>query len=142
MIADFGLSKYYNNLNPIQSINLGTKTYRSPEVIAKNSKYGEKSDVYSFAILMLEVVSCKRLPLFNDNMVLEGYRPPIPEDVKPSLKDLISACWLEKQEDRPTFAEIYRKLISDEYFLNDVDANEVRKKKKIFIFRYLRNKIL
>lgn len=56
-ITDFGSSKFYTSgqsNNQTQSV--GTSLYMAPEVIEGN-RYNGKADVYSFAILMFEVVT-------------------------------------------------------------------------------------
>ena len=56
-ITDFGLSKMYETGNSAnQSRTCGTSIYKAPEVIT-NNQYSEKSDVYSFAIFMYEVLT-------------------------------------------------------------------------------------
>ncbi|KAH9318168.1 hypothetical protein KI387_019937, partial [Taxus chinensis] len=57
-IADFGLSKLFDNLGDEYSVSgyVGSPGYIAPEY-ANRMKVSEKSDVYSFGVVLLEVVS-------------------------------------------------------------------------------------
>ena len=123
----------------------------APEVI-KGLPYDRKADIYSFGILMYEVVTDSdpypdlikgKITKFEfQNLVInKKYRPKFTFYVKENLKKLIEKCWSDDLNERPTFDEIYNKLtnsykdFSDEkviiddddnnYFLDDVDVNEV-----------------
>ena len=150
-ITDFGLSKIYlNDQTQSHTQTLGTSIYMAPEVI-KGDRYNGKADVYSFAILMFEVVTdttpyplfqSKKMSLFefNNKIVNEGYRPKFTVHVKEPLKKLIEKCWSADPKERPTFDEIFNKLafnieesvydvFADEeenkFYLENVDADEV-----------------
>lgn len=56
-VADFGLSKHIDTIfSATQSINCGTYIYMAPEMI-NGKRYNGKVDVYSFGILMYEVIT-------------------------------------------------------------------------------------
>lgn len=152
LITDFGLSKIYDSGNSSsQSQSYGTSVYMAPEVITGNN-YNGKADVYSFGILMFEVVTDQapypNLPKKNLNMfefgqkvVYENLRPTFSFEIKPSLKKLIERCWSKDPNERPTFEEIFNKLSfsiensiydicdcseePDKFYLDDVDQGEV-----------------
>lgn len=151
LITDFGLSKIYQSgSSQMQSQACGTSVYMAPEVIA-GQNYNGKADVYSFAILMFEVVtdttpyplfqSNKMPPFqFNNKVVNEKYRPEFTVPVKESLKKLIEQCWSDDPTERPTFEEIFNKLAFNidesvydvfskdnefKFYLDDVDVDEV-----------------
>lgn len=74
------------------------------------------NDVYSFAMLLWELVSPPTLP-FEDHLVknsfaslrvaiAEGLRPDIPAYVPLPVKELIQACWAPTPSARPTFGVI------------------------------------
>ena len=74
-------------------------------------------DVYSFAMIALELVSLK-LP-FDDweeyqilNGVPNGERPDIPSDCNPFFKELITQCWQGEPTKRPSFPLILETLKS------------------------------
>ncbi len=45
-------------------------------------------------------------------MQISGNRPVIPEQVPPELAAIITSCWAQKPEDRPTFTEVLVRLDS------------------------------
>jgi len=89
----------------------------APEVI-KNESYTESADVYSFGVIMWEVVA--RQPPFHGLQTMQiayavanqGLRPTIPSTCPPSLAALITDCWQTDPRHRPTFAVILERLNS------------------------------
>jgi hypothetical protein len=96
--------------------------------VFRGDKYGEPADVFSFAMVVYELVSgfephkveksvflcvinIKGLdPLKYANMVAyENYRPPLPQNCSAQWEKLILSCWSQKPEQRPTF----KKLLTD-----------------------------
>ncbi len=74
--------------------------------------YTAKADVFSFAMTCYEVVSGKlpysgHLPRRSvDELVRDGVRPELPEDINTKLSSLIQKCWQTEAPERPTFEEI------------------------------------
>ena len=77
--------------------------YMSPEV-CRHLPYNEKTDVYSFGVMMFEVFSRHMLVMTADvalkvspeeyaQMVAGGYRPPRPNKMDEELYALIEWCW-------------------------------------------------
>eukprot|EP00158_Paraphelidium_tribonemae_P003204 Partr_v1_DN25952_c0_g1_i2_m68288 putative integrin-linked kinase len=99
----------------------------APEVLIEG-KYTqlEAADVYSFGILLYEMVT--RVPPYGDmnamhvglKVTLEGLRPDIPEYVPVSLKQLMQVCWSDEPKNRPSLAEV--DTIIDELMVNE-DSN-------------------
>ena len=81
-------------------------------------KYGKPTnlvDVYSFAMIILELVSLK-LP-FDDWEesqipfdVANGERPNIPSHCDPFFKELITQCWQGEPTKRPSFSIILERI--------------------------------
>ncbi|XP_030555675.1 dual specificity protein kinase pyk3-like isoform X2 [Drosophila novamexicana] len=113
-IADFGT---VTELATVMSNNVGTASYMSPEVVQSNN-YTEKSDVFSFGIVLWEVLARKRPFCHLENrepfaimyQIGMGKRP-ILEDVKnyPNVKLLryvIRSCWHMEPKERPTMEHL------------------------------------
>ena len=73
-ICDFGLSRANINAKMAQTTNVVTAPYRSPELLLLINKYdGEKVDVWSVGILMMEMlIGCPPVFEQNDNLQREG----------------------------------------------------------------------
>lgn len=122
-ISDFGLSKYFNPISDAFSQsknNVGTAPYMSPEII-DGRHYNLKTDVYSFGIILFEIICghCAYPELVNGKLtVLELTRKVVHEDCRPAfripikhpLKALIQRCWSRNPAERPTFEELFNKL--------------------------------
>lgn len=122
-ITDFGLSKFFDpEHSKSQTLtDCGTAIYMAPEVILSDT-YNTKADVYSFGILMFEIVTKSRAysDFFSENkkanifllkkQVTEGFRPKIKVPIKEGLKKLIERCFSEDPKKRPTFYELFQKL--------------------------------
>ena len=91
----------------------------APEVLAK-SKYSEKADVFSFGILLLELLGGRR-PYTSEEFInlnqaqlmfqiIENKARPSLEGIDPSLQQLISDCWNLDPKLRPSFIESIERL--------------------------------
>ncbi|XP_078282720.1 ankyrin repeat and protein kinase domain-containing protein 1 [Rhinoraja longicauda] len=118
-IADVGLSKWEDIMSNMEQIERsamkGTIIYMPPELSNKPS--GVKHDVYSFSILVWEVVTQQKPYAGTDVLavyvkVVAGERPClkiIPEDGPPGcaqVVELIQRCWNQEPTRRPVFSEI------------------------------------
>ncbi|EDQ92983.1 uncharacterized protein MONBRDRAFT_2266, partial [Monosiga brevicollis MX1] len=96
-ICDFGLAKQSDHMTKMTGTP-GTPAWMAPEVIRAEPS-GMPSDVYSFAIVLWEIV-CRQVPWqgMEATQVLFAVaafnkRPPIPQDCPANLQELIRACW-------------------------------------------------
>lgn len=122
-ICDFGLSKSFNQSNRSQqSISTSTLNYMAPEMTNDDHHFNELVDVFSFGIIMFEIVTekyafseieCDITVLFK---IKNGYRPSFPQNliVNEGIKELIQKCWSQNPSDRPNFASIVEILKKDE----------------------------
>ena len=83
---------------------------------AIQKRYSIKSDVWSFGVVLYEIITCGRPPYLgkSDADVLEllqhKYRLPRPDECLESLYDIMLSCWREKPHTRPTFKELQWQL--------------------------------
>lgn len=145
IITDFGCSKEFEfGKSNQQSQFCGTPFYMAPEIL-KEEEYDRKADVYSFSILMYEVVTGKDpFPKMNylvlNKIMNNDYRPTFDDNINKNIQELIQQCWSDDPDERPTFKEIFQKLSnqidSDEnYLLDNVDM----KKFNIYIHEITNN---
>ena len=97
----------------------GTLRYMAPEVVLRQP-YGPSADVFSYGILLWEIMSCKlpfphmSLNYHHQNIVLKGVRPQLTDfitcDWSESLICIIKSCWDASPKKRPTFATIVTML--------------------------------
>ncbi|KAM6915349.1 tyrosine-protein kinase fynb isoform 3-T3 [Xenentodon cancila] len=119
-IADFGLARLIedNEYTARQGAKFPIK-WTAPEA-ALYGRFTIKSDVWSFGILLTELVTKGRVPYpgMNNREVLEqverGYRMPCPQDCPISLHELMLQCWKKDAEERPTFE--YLQAFLEDYF--------------------------
>ncbi|XP_070196504.1 atrial natriuretic peptide receptor 1-like [Littorina saxatilis] len=132
-VTDFGLHEYKREnktLDPDLAAEQSQKKerdriYRAPETRSSSSTGIPPSDVYSFAIILVEAAN--RDDAYGDNDVVsvpEGWKPPLPQHeldtqnedpdfVCPSPVEytkLIQQCWADKAEERPTFDSVKKTL--------------------------------
>ncbi|EFA81968.1 protein tyrosine kinase [Heterostelium album PN500] len=110
-VADFGLSTIEQTATMTAC---GTPCWTAPEVL-RNQRYTEKADVYSFGIVMWECATradpYHGMPPFQVIFAVgrEGLRPPVPKGPKDFIT-LISDCWAENPEKRPSMEKILVRL--------------------------------
>uniref|UniRef100_A0A6Q2ZME5 Tyrosine-protein kinase n=1 Tax=Esox lucius TaxID=8010 RepID=A0A6Q2ZME5_ESOLU len=117
-IADFGLARLIedNEYTAREGAKFPIK-WTAPEAINYGT-FSIKSDVWSFGILLTEIVTYGRIPypgMTNPEVIqnLErGYRMPRPEDCPEDLYNIMNLCWNESPENRPTF-EFLRSVLED-----------------------------
>lgn len=118
-LADFGLARdiykdsYYKKLNdsamPLK--------WMAPECLIEQ-KFTKKSDVWSFGVVMWEVMSyCQDKPyvgvepFFMKEHLAGGGRLRQPDNCDDNMYRLMNRCWQMRPEDRPTFHECRAMLI-------------------------------
>ncbi|XP_017229273.1 serine/threonine-protein kinase STY46 isoform X2 [Daucus carota subsp. sativus] len=108
-VADFGVARFQNQGGEMTA-ETGTYRWMAPEVI-NHLPYDHKADVFSFAIVLWELVTAKvpydtMTPLQAALGVRQGLRPDIPKDAPPKLVELMQKCWEASPSKRPSFSEI------------------------------------
>jgi serine/threonine protein kinase len=92
----------------------GTPCWTAPEII-RGEKYDERVDIYSFGIVMWELLTRKQ-PYAGRNFmgvsldVLEGKRPQIPGDCPQGFAKLMKKCWHASPDKRPQMEHVLAAL--------------------------------
>ncbi|KAJ0986426.1 hypothetical protein J5N97_004782 [Dioscorea zingiberensis] len=113
-IADFGIACEEANCDALAE-DPGTYRWMAPEMI-KHKPYSHKVDVYSFGLLLWEMVTGtipyqEMTPIQAAFAVVDkNLRPVIPEDCPAALGCLIKKCWALQPEKRPEFWQIVKVL--------------------------------
>uniref|UniRef100_UPI00398EA2A9 ephrin type-B receptor 1 isoform X2 n=1 Tax=Pristiophorus japonicus TaxID=55135 RepID=UPI00398EA2A9 len=114
-VSDFGLSRYLQDdtSDPTYTSSLGGKIpvrWTAPEAIAYR-KFTSASDVWSYGIVMWEVMSFGERPYWDMsnqdviNAIEQDYRLPPPMDCPATLHQLMLDCWQKDRNSRPKFAQ-------------------------------------
>lgn len=135
-VADFGLAR---QVAPTLNGSVGNWQWMAPEVIASDSSgYDERSDIYSFGIVMWEIFSrgspfleyesqerfmrslglddkgeaifAVRYQSIKQAVIEEELRPTIPDDTPLPVAEIIQKCWRHSPTDRPSFEVIVSSL--------------------------------
>ena len=120
----------------------GTYRYMAPEVYARE-EFDESSDVFSYAVLMYEIF-CRQRTSYSDvcfpdgneefgitlsplqvahRVALDGMRPVIPGHWPPQLVRMITRCWDQDPELRPSFTEVLTMLRDMQKHQDEIFAN-------------------
>lgn len=116
-IADFGLARIIESEYTAQEGAKFPIKWTAPEAINFGT-FSIKSDVWSFGILLTEIVTYGRIPypgMTNPEVIRsldKSYRMPRPDGCPEELYDIMKMCWRQKPEDRPTF-EFLQNTLND-----------------------------
>ncbi|XP_011479442.1 ephrin type-A receptor 10 [Oryzias latipes] len=101
----------YSTLHGGKSVVLWT----APEAIQYH-RFSSASDVWSFGIVMWEVMSYGERPYWdmgNQDVIKaieDGFRLPAPLNCPPHLHQLMLDCWQKERAERPSFSQIHSAL--------------------------------
>ncbi|KAM6918922.1 ephrin type-A receptor 3-like isoform 2-T2 [Xenentodon cancila] len=130
-VSDFGLSRVLEDDPEAAYTTRGGKIpirWTAPEAIAYR-KFTSASDVWSYGIVMWEVISYGERPYWemsNQDVIKaidEGYRLPAPMDCPMVLHQLMLDCWEKARSDRPKFGQIV--TILDKLIRNPASLREL-----------------
>ncbi|KAF4532664.1 hypothetical protein B566_EDAN002899 [Ephemera danica] len=111
-VADFGLAREENYT--LEGGKLPIK-WTAPEAL-KQGKFSNKSDMWSFGILLWEIYSFGRVPYPRIPLadvvkhVEKGYKMEAPEGCPPEVYEIMKQAWDLQPEKRPTFKEVKGKM--------------------------------
>ncbi|XP_051887382.1 tyrosine-protein kinase Srms-like [Pristis pectinata] len=130
-VADFGLMRLIRD--EVYTVRAGTKIpvkWTAPEA-ANYDRYSVKSDVWSFGVLLYEIVTYGKDPykgMTNQQTVdkiNQGYRMPCPKTCTPDIYGIMLRCWNAAEENRPSFSTLtdeLNSLYSQYYYKNQDQA--------------------
>ena len=107
-VADFGLTRLVSEAGCNNSGRKFAIKWTAPEALLFQ-KFTVKSDVWSFGVLLYEIITYGRFPypgLLNAEVVekvTQGYRMSQPMDCSYMYYNIMLKCWREKPENRPCF---------------------------------------
>eukprot|EP00803_Ostreobium_quekettii_P002628 evm.model.scf_148EXC.5 EVM.evm.TU.scf_148EXC.5 scf_148EXC:57852-63449(-) len=99
----------------------GSWLYMAPEVFLGQG-YNHKADIYSLGVIILEIVTGR---LLSDTVlrvrsweeakkfasrVAKGIRPELPSEMPKELAEVVSACWAQDPQKRPSASEVAKRL--------------------------------
>lgn len=118
-VSDFGLSRELADDKPDSEYQTqGGKIpvrWTAPEAL-QHRKFSSASDVWSFGILVWEIMSFSDRPYWDwnnydvINRVETGYRLPLPKGCPKVVHTLMLNCWDKDKNKRPKFSEVLRRL--------------------------------
>jgi serine/threonine protein kinase len=110
-IGDLGLVVKESSTGGVREY-AGTDQYMAPEQWGSD-RPNRKFDVFAFGLVLYEILARDRVFPVSQNPIQfvamrENYRPEIPEEIHPVLREIIEKCWASKPEDRPTMDDVFR----------------------------------
>jgi serine/threonine protein kinase len=117
-ISDFGLAKIRIHTQSFTRGALGTVRWSAPEVFGLKPRTTPASDMYSYGMILWELVT-RKVPFAeqpNDIMILAavqtGAREDIPDGCHPVWQEMIKECWEQDPEKRPTAPDALARFMS------------------------------
>ncbi|KAJ4850352.1 hypothetical protein Tsubulata_035985 [Turnera subulata] len=114
-VGDFGLSRLKHETYLTTKTGKGTPQWMAPEVL-RNEPSDEKSDIYSFGVILWELAT-EKIPWENLNSMqvigavgFMNQRLEIPKGIDPQWASIIESCWHSDPKSRPTFQELVERL--------------------------------
>ncbi|KAJ7539028.1 hypothetical protein O6H91_11G085800 [Diphasiastrum complanatum] len=122
-LVDFGLARE-ETLTEMMTAETGTYRWMAPELYStvtlrhgEKKHYNQKVDVYSFAIVLWELLT-NRMPFEGMSNLQAAYaaafknvRPTVvAEDIPEELVFILQCCWADDPSVRPNFAQVVRML--------------------------------
>ncbi len=95
------------------------------------SWYRSSADVYSFSMLLWEIVTLEK-PMANytyaqlkTEIFINGERPPLKSVFNKKMRDLISMGWSQRPKERPSIDAVYEELKNEYLRITNGRASEI-----------------
>uniref|UniRef100_A0A671XCC7 Tyrosine-protein kinase n=1 Tax=Sparus aurata TaxID=8175 RepID=A0A671XCC7_SPAAU len=111
-VTDFGLSRYVLDDEYTSSAGSKFPVRWSPPEVLLYCKFSSKSDIWAYGVLMWEVYTLGRLPYerLNNTEIVEqvsrGLRLYRPQLANEKVYSIMTSCWFDKADERPTFEQL------------------------------------
>ncbi|KAM4585827.1 tyrosine-protein kinase BTK [Fundulus diaphanus] len=111
-VTDFGLSRYVLDDEYTSSAGSKFPVRWSPPEVLLYCKFSSKSDIWAYGVLMWEVYTLGKLPYERLNnteivdQVSRGLRLFRPQLANEKVYSIMTSCWSDKPDERPTFQEL------------------------------------
>jgi len=155
-IFDFGISRYlpfskneeaHDNRDLYKMTEMiGSLRYMAPEIMT-GSHYNLSADIYSFAILFCEMLSCKTpfASFSNDDniktfvsMVGKNHkRPSLPKRLSSEVSSMIRRCWSANISERYCLSEVVEIIQSEACFYSKVQNGSYNNRSQEFLSKSL-----
>ncbi|XP_023237540.1 mitogen-activated protein kinase kinase kinase 13-like isoform X1 [Centruroides sculpturatus] len=109
-ISDFGTCRQWNDISTRMSF-AGTVSWMAPEII-RNEPCSEKVDVWSYGVLLWELLTCETPYKNVDSSAIiwgvgnNSLHLPVPSSFPEGFQLLLKQCWSQKPRNRPSFHHI------------------------------------
>jgi serine/threonine protein kinase len=116
-VCDFGLSRFIEQTLAATMTACGTPSWTAPEVL-RNERYDHKIDIFSFGVVIWELFARQdpypNMPPFQIVFAVgnQHARPQINPHWPAAWVKLITDCWDEDPDARPSFDDILVRLQS------------------------------
>ncbi|GKB80251.1 serine/threonine-protein kinase EDR1, partial [Tanacetum coccineum] len=109
-IGDLGLSRVKQQILVCDGVQ-GALPWIAPKLLNRKQKVNEKVDVYSFGIVMWELLTGKEpYSAIRPETIIGKLRPEIPCWCNPQWRALMEKCWTSVPDARPSFSEIVTEI--------------------------------
>ncbi|OWA53091.1 putative Macrophage colony-stimulating factor 1 receptor [Hypsibius exemplaris] len=120
-ISDFGLARHGGDTYTVSNVFIALPVLWMPPDAILSREFSEKSDVWSFGVLLWEIFSLGLVPFDSPDVakfsavafaewLLEDHQLAQPAHAPNAIVSLMQSCWCLKPECRPTFSGLYARL--------------------------------
>lgn len=121
----FGIAKV-TDLTTYTSLShgVGTLPFMAPELVNQDEDYNEKVDVYAFGVVVHFILTRGQMPPFKGTGKYIELK--LPDSINSLPQSTIKSCWSLPPDSRPSFKEIKKQTIENEFKLIDGIENDIQ----------------